>query len=281
MHTLRAGIVAKVLQILYVAVKRRCLTIACAITIVGQEPAKGHIVINVAVDGGTCRELIIVLLAIKALLHTAVILLALVVALAVLVEHEAVVGLLPVVAVVSIEVTFVKTKLGQQHRVTSELVKVVEQVNRLFVHHNKGVEVVLLMRQNNLTLLGGTKVVAARLKGVPHHTIATRAPIERCGRCHTAIYPVVGVFNGNALALVAEASVLHTATVKVLARLCLERQCGAVLVKRHRSHALHHRFATLGVDHGHQACLLVKAHGNARCRNYHTVALVAQVNALC
>ena len=151
----------------------------------------------------------------------------------------------------------------------------------MLVHHNKGVEVVFLMRQNNLTFLGGAKVVAAGLEGVPHHTITTCAPIERRGRCHTAIYPVVGVFNGNALALVAEASVLHTATIKVLARLCLERQCGAVLVKRHRCHALHNRFATLGVNHGHQASLLVKAHGNARCRNYHAVALVAQVNALC
>ena len=272
-YAFAAGVVAKFLQVLNVAVERGRLAVACAVAVVGQEPAERHVVGEIAVDGGAGRELVVLLFAVEALLDASVVLLALVVALAVLVEHEAVFGLLPVVAVVGVEVAFVETELGQEHGVARELIEVVEQCHGFAVDHDEGVEVVLLMRENDLAALGGAEVVAAGLEGVPHHAVALGAPIERRGRCHTAVHPVVGVFNGNGLALVAEAAVLHTTAVEVFASMGAEGECGAVVVEGDGLETLNHHVACFLVRHGEAARLFVDAQECA-CRGYLDVAAV-------
>ena len=109
----RAGIVAKLFQVLNVSVEGFGLSVAGSVAVVGQEPSEGHIVLDVAVNGGTCRELVVVLFAVQAFLHAAVILLAFVVSFAIFVEHESVFGFGPVVTIVGIEVSLVKAEFRQ------------------------------------------------------------------------------------------------------------------------------------------------------------------------
>ena len=152
-HALAAGVFAKLFQVLDVAVERGGLSVACAVAVVGQEPAERHVVGEIAVDGGAGGELIVVLLAVEAFLDAAVVLLALVVAFAVLVEHETIFGRCPIVAVVGVEVSFVEAKLRQQHGMSGELVEVVEQVHGAVVDHEEHIEVTLGVLQFHLAWL--------------------------------------------------------------------------------------------------------------------------------
>ena len=183
LHTLLAGVVAKALQVGDVAVERAGLSVACAVTIVGQHPSEWHVGVEIAVDDGASRELVVVLLAVEALLDATVVFLALGVALAVLEEDAAVgvVGFLPVVAVVSVEVTLVEGELRQQHRVAGELVVVVEQLYGTLVHHDKHVHVRCVVADRHLALARLAEVVGALLEGVAHHGVAACRPIERGG----------------------------------------------------------------------------------------------------
>ena len=180
-HALAAGVFAKLFQVLDVAVERGGLSVACTVAVVGQEPAERHVVGEIAVDGGAGGELIVVLLAVEAFLDAAVVLLALVVAFAVLVEHEAVSGRRPIVAVVGVEVSFVEAKLRQQHGMARELVEVVEQLHGTVVHHKEHIEVSLGVLQFHLARLRLTEVVSARLERVPHQAVARRGPVEGRG----------------------------------------------------------------------------------------------------
>lgn len=51
LYAFRTGIITKLLEILNVAIERGSLAIAGSVAIVGQEPSKGHIVIDVSVNG--------------------------------------------------------------------------------------------------------------------------------------------------------------------------------------------------------------------------------------
>ena len=119
LNALRTGIVAKLAQVIDVAVERTCLSVTGSISVVREEPSKRHIMIDVAVDGSTCRELIVVLLAVQALLGSAIVLLALLIHLAILENHRSVLVFLPIVAVVGIQMAFVKTELRHQNGVAS------------------------------------------------------------------------------------------------------------------------------------------------------------------
>ena len=152
-HALAAGVFAKLFQVLDVAVERGGLSVTCAVAVVGQEPAEGHVVAEIAVDGGAGGELIVVFLAVEAFLDAAVISLALVVALAVLVEHKTVFSRCPIVAVVSVEMSFVEAKLWQQHGMSRELVEVVEQFHGAVVDHEEHIEVTLGVLQFHLAWL--------------------------------------------------------------------------------------------------------------------------------
>ena len=152
-HAFAAGVFAKLFQVLYVAVERGGLSVTSAVAVVRQEPAERHVVAEIAVDGGACGELIVVLFSVEAFLDAAVISLALVVALAVLVEHKTVFGRCPIVAVVSVEMSFVEAKLWQQHGMSGELVEVVEQFHGAVVHHKEHVEVSLGVLQFHLAWL--------------------------------------------------------------------------------------------------------------------------------
>ena len=277
-HALRTGIVAKFLQVLDVAVERARLAVAGSVAVVGEEPSEGHVVVEVAVDGGPGRELVVVLLAVEAFAHAAVVLLTFVVALAVLVEHEAVFGGCPVVAVVGVEVSLVEAELREQHGVTRQLVEVVEQFHGTVVHHEEGIEVVLGVGEDDLALLRLSEVVAAGAESVPEQAVALCAPEEGSGRGHTAVHPVVGVFDGDGLSLVRETAVLHAATVEIFAAMLLEGQRGGVFVERNGGHFFHYDVACLQVLHAHGAVRLVERHGDARRSHHDLCALVLEVH---
>ena len=143
-----AGILAKLAQVLHVALQGACLSVAGTVAVIGENPSEGHVVGSIAVDHGASRELVaaigghahlaastygachgyraVYLLAIEGLSDAAIVLLALAVALAILEGHAALGSLYPIVTVIGVEVAFVETKLGQQHGVTGELVEVAQ-----------------------------------------------------------------------------------------------------------------------------------------------------------
>ena len=73
------------------------------------------------------------------------------------------------------------------------------------------------MLQTYLTRSVVTEVVTSRTERIPHHSVAARAPVERCGRCYATVNPAVGVLDGNALATMRETTVLHSTSIEVLA----------------------------------------------------------------
>ena len=257
-HALAAGVFAKLFQVLDIAVERGGLSVACAVAVVGQEPAERHVVGEIAVDGGAGGELIVVLLAVEAFLDAAVISLALVVALAVLVEHKTVFGRCPIVAVVSVEMSFVEAKLWQQHGMSGELVEVVEQFHGAVVDHKEHVEVSLGVLQFHLAWLRLTEVVRTRLKSVPHHAVARSGPVERRGRRYAAVNPVVGVFDGDFLPFVGKSAVLHAAAVEVFICPCAEGQFSLGFGDCCRRGFFHYGRVFSGFIYAHQSCVLVK-----------------------
>ena len=64
-HTVLAGVISKLLQVLDVSVQGAVLAISGSISVVRQEPAQWHVVLDVSVDGRTSRELVVVLLAVQ------------------------------------------------------------------------------------------------------------------------------------------------------------------------------------------------------------------------
>ena len=52
-HTFAAGIVAKLTEVFNVAIEGLGLSVASTVSVVGEEPSQGHIIVEIAVDGCT------------------------------------------------------------------------------------------------------------------------------------------------------------------------------------------------------------------------------------
>ena len=126
LDTLPAGIVAQRLQVADIAVEGLLLSVPGTVTVVGKQPSERHVVSRITVDHRTRRELIVVLLAVERLLHTAVVALALLVTLAVLEEYTLLI-LGPIVPVIRVQMSLIETELGQQHGIARKLVIVVQK----------------------------------------------------------------------------------------------------------------------------------------------------------
>ena len=220
---------------------------------------------RITVAHGASRELVVVLLAVERLLHAAVVALALLVTLAIL-ERYAVIVLHPIVAVIGIQVSLIETELGQQHGIARKLVVIVEQCHRRRVHHEEKIEVIGLVRQGYTSRLRGAEIIGPLAECVPHHAVTLRRPIERRGRCHSAVGPAVLVLDSDDLALMRETNVLHAAAVEVLMRLLLQRYRDTLVAEIDSGGLLDYGTPALLVRHGHQARRLVKRHLNARRR---------------
>ena len=134
-------VICQALQVLDVAVQRFGLSIAGSVAVVRQQPAERHIMILIAVDHGTCGELVVVLFAVQRFFDTAVVFLAFLVAFAVF-KKDTFFVFHPVVAVVGIQMSLVETELRQQHRVTGQLVEIVQQGDSAVVNHIEGIQIV-------------------------------------------------------------------------------------------------------------------------------------------
>ena len=141
---------------------------------------------------------------------------------------------------------------------SGELVEVVEQFHGTVVHHKEHIEVALGVLQFHLARLRLTEVVGARLERVPHQAVARRGPVERRGRSHAAVDPIVGVFDGNLLPLVREASVLHAAAVEIFVSACAEGQFSLGFGDIGRCEFFHHRCFLSRFAHTHQSRSFVK-----------------------
>ena len=155
----------------------------------------------VAVDHRPCREGVVVLLAVERLLDALDALLALHVSLPVL-KEDALHVLLPVVAVVGVEMALVEAKLREQHGMARQLIEVIQQPYKVIVDHEKEIEVVGLVGDAHPVGLSSAKVVSPLGKRVPHHAIARRGPVEGRRRGHPAIRPAVAVDDRDDLPLV-------------------------------------------------------------------------------
>ena len=113
-----------------------------------------------------------------------------------------------------------------------------------------------------LHLLGvrGAEVIKTGFEGVPHHAVALRAPIERGGGGHTAVHPVVGVLDGDALSAVREATVLHAAAVEVLSGPTGEFQMRAVAVEGTEGGRFDHRIDLIFLVDGETAVAAIEHH---------------------
>ena len=176
---------------------------------------------------------------------------------------------------------FVKTKLGQQHRIAGELIEIVEQFDGTIIHHKEYVEIALGMREQDTVFVGGAKVVAAWLEGVPKQTVALGAPIEGSGRGHTAVYPVVGVFDGNGLPFVRETAVLHTATIEIFVGATGQRELGLAFVNSHRRTLFKYCLARLVVSYRHERVLTIERQGDAGRFDVKHVLLLAHLHTTC
>ena len=267
LHTLATGIVAKLLQVLDVAVQGTCLAITGTITVIGKEPAQGEVVVQITVDSCTGRELIVVLLAVQSLLHATVVLLALLVELAVLVGHLDTLFVLslffPEVTVICIQMSLIETELGQEYGITGQLVEVVQQGHSTLVDHHKDIQIICLVIKHGVVCLGSTEVIATGLEGVPHHAIAGSAPIVGSGTADATIHPVVGVHDGNELVLVRETAVLHATAEEIIILVLSELHDGALLGKLSGNHLVYYDLAALqGLN---LTSLCVHLHNNFLC----------------
>ena len=125
-----------------------------------------------------CRELIIVLLTVQALLDTAVVALALLVAFTIL-KKDSFLIFSPIVAVVCVKMTLVKSEFRQEHRIACELIEVSEQHLGLLIYHHESVEIRAFMHEAHGSRISSGKVVFALLESMEHHAVATCRPIER------------------------------------------------------------------------------------------------------
>ena len=135
-HSVLAGIIAQAFQVGDVAVQCFRLSIACAVAVIREQPAEGHVVVPVAVDNGTCRELVVVFLTVQGFFDAAVVFLALLITFSVF-EEDSFLILFPIVTVVGVEMPFVETEFGQQDGISRQLVKIIQQGDGSVVDHVK------------------------------------------------------------------------------------------------------------------------------------------------
>ena len=245
LHAFLAGIVAKRLQVLYISVERLGLSVAGTIAVVRQHPAQRHVGSGISVHHRPRRELVVAHVTVQTLANAALHrFLALHIAFAVF-EQDAALGIVsyfPIVAVVSIQVAFVESELGQKHGMARQLVIVAKQRRWTVVNHEEDVEIVGIMMDNRLL---ASEVVAAWGKGVAEHAITSRRPIERSRRAYAAIGPRVGVHDVNLLTAVRETAILHTTTKEIFIAAHRQVQVVAAVLELQRS--LAHNVAHIGV----------------------------------
>ena len=168
---------------------------------------------------------------------------------------------------------FVEAKLRQQDGAARQLIVVVEEVNGLRVDHHKDVKIALVVGEAHLARILRAEVVATRLERVPEQTVALRAPEEGTRRGHAAVNPDVAVFNGDGFAAMAETTVLHAASVEILAAAARELQRCLVFFNRGNIERVNHRLARLLIYDAQQAAGgYLQAHGTGL---YGIVAAIA------
>ena len=174
--------------------------------------------IAITVYHRTRRELIVSFFAIERFFYAAVVFLAFLISLSVF-EKNSFFIFFPIVAVISIKMSFVESELRQQHRISGKLIEIVKQRYGSIVYHDEQIKIVCFVAQCYLSFFGGSKIVSSFFKCVPHYSVSLSRPIERCRRSYSTVYPTVLVFYGDRSSLVREASVLHTASVEVFIRI--------------------------------------------------------------
>ena len=257
LHAPLAGIFSQLAEVFDISVERRGLAVSGSVPVVRQQPPQGHVVGRIAVDHGTCREGIVARqLAVERFADSAVVLLALLVPLSVL-EEDSVLILLPVVAVVGVQVSFVEPELGNQHGIPGQLIEVVEQPDGRGVDHHEEVEIARVVRQRDLSGLRGPEVVKPRREGVPHDAVSGRRPVEGRRRGDASVGPLVRVDDADAVSLVREASVLHASAVEILVLALLQRDGGLARREGDAAELLGHRLPASEVGDAHLSRRLV------------------------
>ena len=108
-HSVLTGIITQTFQILYITVQCFRLSVAGSIAVVRKQPAQRHVMVLITVDYRTCRELIIVLLAVQRFFDSAIVLLALFISLSVF-KQNAFLVFCPIVTVISVQMSLIETE---------------------------------------------------------------------------------------------------------------------------------------------------------------------------
>ena len=210
----------------------------------------------VTVNHRTGRELIVILFSIQRLFGTSIVLLAFLIFLSVF-EQESLLVFFPVVTVISIQVTFVETEFRQQDRITRQLIEIIQQSYRSIIYHEEYIQIVCIVCQGYLTFFSSSEIILAGSKCIPHHSISARRPIIRSRRSNTAVSPLVGIDNLDALSLVRETSVLHTTAIEILIRHFFQRQRNLFLLEIHRSYRFNDSAVSYFIDQFKEGSLFV------------------------
>ena len=224
------------------------LAITRTITVVGKEPAERHVVVLIVIDDLLCGKLARELLGLEVLSidggamavqglvglgpirhvirgHTVLVL-----------DGSLLVGWLaslclpglagtllgPAIAVVRIQMAEIEAVFRQQHGIAGDSEVAVENILR-----NGGsacavrqevvcVELVLIVRELGGIGIGVGKIVRTLGKGVTQNSVAIARPVERIGRSHAAVDPIIGVSDLDRLAPMSKAAVLGAAAEEAL-----------------------------------------------------------------
>ena len=112
LHSVLTGIISQTFQVGNVTVQRFGLSVSCTVTVVGKQPAEGHVMALIAVDHCTSGELIVVLFTVQRFFDTTIVFLTFFVAFSIFKKNSFFI-FFPIVTVVGIQMSFVKTKFGE------------------------------------------------------------------------------------------------------------------------------------------------------------------------
>ena len=147
-------------------------------------------------------------------------------------------------------------------------------------HPEEDVQVLFTVAELHFLRVRRAKVIESRLEGVPHHAVALRTPIERSGRSDTTVHPVVGIFDGDALSAVREATVLHATAIKVFSRAAGQFEVCAIIIKGARRRRDDHGMNLIQLVDGETAGLAIEHHLDFVCRERAAFLILLQFKFL-
>ena len=152
----------------------------------------------------------------------------------------------------------IETKFRYQYRISSQLIKIIQQRYSPLIDHHEEIQIICLMRQLDNSSYFTPKIINSFFKRMPHDAITVCRPIKRIWGRYTTIRPTILIFNGNRSSFMGETSILHTSAIEIFIRLLFQFQCNHILFEHDRLHFFNHNLSVFQIDYLHQCRILIK-----------------------